>query len=195
MPVAMICALVLAAGGSRRFGKTKQLALLEGRPLLEHALRAVRDAPGITRVVVVLGAEAEAVAAGVDLSGTETVVALDWEEGIAASLRAGIAAVSDADAVVVILGDQPGVTRKAVDAVLRRVCESATTAARATYDGVPGHPVAIRRELFGEVARLRGDLGARDLLEAHGVVAVECGDLARPDDIDTPADLEALAPE
>jgi molybdenum cofactor cytidylyltransferase len=186
-----IVGIVLAAGGGKRFGGLKQVAELRGRPLLAHALETMRAVPAIERIVLVLGAEAETVRARVDLSGTETVVAPGWEEGIAASLRAGIAAVGDADAAVVTLADQPLVTPQAVAAVLDRL-DSPVTAVRATYAGVPGHPVAIKRELFEEVARLRGDLGARDLLERHGVVAVECGHLARAADVDTPADLEAL---
>jgi molybdenum cofactor cytidylyltransferase len=187
----VIAAIVLAAGGGKRFGGLKQLADLDGKPLVEHAVDTLRAVPALERIVVVLGSEADAVAAGADLSGAERVVAADWEEGIAASLRAGVAALGDADAVVVTLADQPFVTPEAIAAVLERL-DGPAAAARATYGGVPGHPVAIKRELFGDVAHLTGDLGARDLLERHGVVAVECGHLARADDVDTPADLESL---
>jgi molybdenum cofactor cytidylyltransferase len=186
-----IVGIVLAAGGGKRFGGLKQVAELGGRPLLDHALETMRAVPAIERIAVVLGAEAEKVRARVDLSGTEIVVAPDWEDGIAASLRAGIAALGDADAAVVTLADQPLVTRQAVAAVLDRL-DGPVTAVRATYGGAPGHPVAIKRALFPEVAQLRGDLGARDLLEAHRVVGVECGHLSRAADVDTPADLDAL---
>jgi CTP:molybdopterin cytidylyltransferase MocA len=187
----VIAGIVLAAGGGRRFGGLKQLADLDGKPLVEHAVDTLRAVPALERIVVVVGSEADAVVAGADLSGTETVFAADWSEGIAASLRAGIAALSDADAAVITLADQPFVTPQAVAAVLERL-DGPAPAVRATYDGVPGHPVAIKRELFGEFSRLRGDLGARDLLEAHGVLAVECAHLARADDVDTRQDLEAL---
>lgn len=183
--------IVLAAGGGSRFGGLKQLAELDGRPLLEHAVGVLRAVPAIERVVVVLGAGAKTVSAAADLAGTEQVVAADWEEGIAASLRAGVSALSDAKAVVITLADQPLITPEVIEAVLERL-DGPAPAVRATYGGAPGHPVAIKRELYGEVARLRGDQGARDLLEAHGVVSVECGHLARSEDVDTPADLEAL---
>ncbi len=187
----VIGGVILAAGGGRRFGGVKQLADLEGRPLLGHALEAMRAVPEIARIVVVLGAAAERIVAGVDLGGAETVVADDWDEGIAASLRAGIAALPEIDAAVVTLGDQPFVSSQAIEAVLERL-DGPTLAVRALYDGVPGHPVVIGRDLFPDVAGLRGDLGARDLLEAHGVLGVECAHLARPDDVDTQADLESL---
>jgi CTP:molybdopterin cytidylyltransferase MocA len=183
--------IVLAAGGGTRFGGLKQLAELGGKPLVDHALDALRAVPAVERIVLVLGSGAEAVGSGASLSGVETVLAEDWEEGIAASLRAGIAAVADADAAVVVLADQPGVTAEAVEAVLERLAGS-TPAARATYGGVPGHPVAFSHELFGEIGELTGDLGARDLLERHGVETVECSGLAHADDVDTPVDLDRL---
>jgi CTP:molybdopterin cytidylyltransferase MocA len=159
--------------------------------LLEHAVETLRGVAAIERVAVVLGADADRVRAEADLSGVEIVVAEDWAEGIAASLRAGVAALADADAVLVTLADQPLLTRAAIEAVLAESGSDAP-AARATYDGKPGHPVLIKRELYPEVAKLRGDAGARDLLTAHGAIEVECGELSRADDVDTPGDLEIV---
>ena len=94
----VIGGIILAAGGSSRFGGRKQLAELGGRPLVEHAVEALRAVPALDRIVVVLGADAEDVRRGADLSGTEIVVADEWGEGIAASLRAGVAALAEAGA-------------------------------------------------------------------------------------------------
>jgi carbon monoxide dehydrogenase subunit G len=99
--------LVLAAGEGRRFGGPKQLAPVAGRPLLEHALAALAAVPALDPLVLVLGARAEEVRAGVDTAPFEVVVAHDWAEGSAASLRAGVAALGDVDAALVALGDQP----------------------------------------------------------------------------------------
>src|SRR3954471_9653189 len=104
-PSPVIGGLVLAAGGSLRFGGPKQLAQLDGRPLLEHVLIAMTHA-GLDKVAVVLGSSAPEVAAGVPLHGADVVMAEDWPEGMAASLRAGVAALDDCDAVAVALGDQ-----------------------------------------------------------------------------------------
>lgn len=147
--------------------------------------------PAIERIMVVLGSDAERVRAEADLTGVETVVAEDWAEGIAASLRTGIAALADTDAVLVTLADQPLIGPQAIQAVLEKLADPAP-AARAVYAGVPGHPVLIKRELFPEIASLRGDAGARDLLTVRGAAAVECGHLSRADDVDTPSDLEAI---
>jgi molybdenum cofactor cytidylyltransferase len=65
-------------------------------------------------------------------------------------------------------------------------------AVRATFDGAPSHPVLIKRSLFGELARLRGDSGAKETLETHGVATIECGHLASGYDVDTPGDLTAI---
>jgi CTP:molybdopterin cytidylyltransferase MocA len=173
--------LVLAAGEGRRFGGPKQLARVAGRPLLEHALAAVGD---LDRVVVVLGARAEEIRAGADLAGAEVVVCPDWAEGMGASLRHGLAAVGDADEVVIVLADQPFIT----PAVVARVRAAPGDAARATYDGAPGHPVVLRRPLMERAGELRGDAGFRGV----AMTEVECADLADPTDIDTQADLEVV---
>ena len=182
----LIGGLILAAGGGSRFGGTKQLAELDGRPLLAHAIDAMKAVPAVERIVVVVGSDAERVRAAAG-PGVETVVAEDWDEGIAASLRTGIAALADADAVVLTLGDQPRVSPEAIEAVL-----AAGAPARAVYAGAPGHPVLIGRDLFPAVAELTGDQGARDLLAAHGVTEVDLTALGGSQDVDTPADLESL---
>ena len=176
-------ALILAAGEGRRFGGTKQLAELDGRPLLEHALAAVA---GISPRVVVLGHAADEILAAIDLQGAEPVVCAGWAEGQAASLRCGLAAL-DADAVLVVLGDQPGITVAAIEAVVTAGGDA--DAVRATYDGVPGHPVLLRRPLLERAGELQGDVGFRDLLRDARVHEIEVGHLADPADIDTREEL------
>ena len=180
--------LVLAAGEGRRFGATKQIAEVRGRPLLEHALAAVA---GLSPRAVVLGHAAEAILAKVDLQGAEPVVCEGWREGQAASLRAGIAALGDVDAIVVVLGDQPLIGAVAVDAVV----EAATgdeDAVRATYAGRPGHPVLLGRALLDRAGELEGDTGFRDLLERARVTEVDLTGRADPADVDTRDQLRAL---
>jgi CTP:molybdopterin cytidylyltransferase MocA len=173
--------LVLAAGEGRRFGGPKQLARVDGRPLVEHALAALA---GLDRVVVVLGARAEEIRAGADLGGAEIVVCDDWAEGMGASLRTGLGALADAGEVVIMLADQPFITA----AVVERVRAVPGDAVRAVYDGAPGHPVVVRAAVLARARELRGDKGFRGIAMAE----VECGDLADPRDIDTQADLEVV---
>ena len=176
-------ALILAAGEGRRFGGTKQLAELDGRPLLSYALAAVS---GISPRVVVLGHAAEEILAAVDLQGAEPVVCPEWADGQAASLKCGLA-VLDTDAVVVVLGDQPGITAAALDAVLSAGGDE--DAVRATYGGMASHPVLLRAPLLARAGELCGDVGFRDLLRGASVREVEVGHLADPADIDTKEEL------
>jgi molybdenum cofactor cytidylyltransferase len=192
----IVAGLVLAAGAGRRFGSPKQLAELDGVPLLQHAIDAMLAVPALDRVVVVLGSMAEEVAAAVKFASAEPVVCREWDEGMAASLRCGVAELAGADWVVVTLWDMPGVTPEAIEAVLAavEVADADVDAVRAEFDGVPGHPVTLGPALLSRVPALRGDVGARELLRDARVLPVEAGALARPDDVDTPEELEAIRP-
>jgi molybdenum cofactor cytidylyltransferase len=186
----VIGGLVLAAGAGTRFGSSKQLAELDGRPLLEHSIRTMMAAP-VGRVVVVLGSAAEEVLRKVDLHGAEAVVSERWEEGQSASLASGLAELSDCEAVVVTLGDQP---RLSPDAIRRVIAARAPgiAAVRATYSGEPGHPVLLERALFEQLRDVTGDHGARNLLISMPTREVPCEDLGGGQDVDTPAQLDTL---
>jgi CTP:molybdopterin cytidylyltransferase MocA len=189
----LIGGLVLAAGAGARFGSSKQLALLDGRPLLEHSIHALVSSP-VERVVVVIGAGAEQVTARVDPQGATMIVCERWEEGQSASLACGLAELSDCEAVVITLGDQPRLTSEAIRRVIAARGEG-VDAARATYAGAPGHPVLLERHLFGRMRDVTGDHGARNLLLSVHTVAVPCDDLGGGEDVDTPAQLDALRAE
>jgi molybdenum cofactor cytidylyltransferase len=190
----LIAGVVLAAGGASRFGSAKQLADLDGVPLLQHAVDAMLAVTGVDPVVVVLGAEAQRVRGAVDLRSARSVVCAEWAEGMAASLRCGVTAVGDCDWVIVTLGDQPRVTPQVIAAVRDEAASAAvgTAAVRAMYDGVPGHPVALGRAMLPRVARLSGDVGARELLGSATVRTFEAAGFCDPADVDTPEELEAL---
>jgi CTP:molybdopterin cytidylyltransferase MocA len=192
----VIAAVVLAAGGASRFGSAKQLAELDGVPLLEHAIRAVEAVSLIERIVVVLGARADEIRAGVDFGSAEVVVCEDWATGQAASLRCGIAAVradAGADAVVLTLGDMPRVTPEVIARFAELAAEhGAETRARGVFDGEPGHPVALGSAYFEDIAKLEGDVGARGVLKRIGAYPIEVGHLCSGIDVDTPEALEDL---
>jgi molybdenum cofactor cytidylyltransferase len=185
----LIGGLVLAAGAATRFGAPKQLAELDGVPMLEHSLRTMAAAP-IGRVVVVLGSGADEIVGAVDLHGADPLVCARWDEGQSASLACGLAELADCEAVVVTLGDQP---RASPDAIRRVIgARNGAAAVRATYGGNPGHPVLLERELFEQLRNVTGDKGARNLLLSVQVLDVPCDDLGGGEDVDTPAELDAL---
>jgi CTP:molybdopterin cytidylyltransferase MocA len=183
-----IVSIVLAAGAGRRFGGRKQLALLRGRPLLEHALAAAAAGPG-SDTILVLGAAAAEVEAGIQTGEARVVRCPDWERGPAASLRAGVAAVGeDAVAVLVTLGDEPFVSPAAGRRLLA-ARRPGLLALRATYRGRPGHPVLIERALLAVLTDAPPDVKPAVLLDRAGVEPVECGDLGEPADVDSPEQL------
>jgi CTP:molybdopterin cytidylyltransferase MocA len=186
----VIGGLVLAAGAATRFGAQKQLAELDGIPLLEHALRTMRVAP-VGRMVVVLGSAADDIAARVDLHGADPVVCERWDEGQSASLACGLAELAaDCEAVVVTLGDQP---RLSPDAIRRVIgARNGASAVRATYNGKPGHPVLLEQDLFEPLRDVTGDKGARNLLLSVQVLDIPCDDLGGGEDVDTRSELDAL---
>jgi molybdenum cofactor cytidylyltransferase len=186
----VICGLVLAAGAATRFGSAKQLADLGGRPLLEHSILAMAASP-VGRAVVVLGSGAEEVLARVEMHGAEAIVCERWAEGQSASLACGLAELSGCEAVVVTLGDQPFVSPDAIRRVIA-ARGSGAAAVRATYDGLPGHPVLLERLLFERMRDVSGDHGARNLLMSVQTREVPCDDLGGGQDVDTPAQLDAL---
>jgi CTP:molybdopterin cytidylyltransferase MocA len=186
--------LLLAAGAGRRMGTPKALVEVDGEPLVRRALRAL-DEGGAAPVVVVLGARAAAVRALLP-PGVEAVEAAGWADGMGASLRAGLAALTGRDgpdAALVHLVDLPGVPAAAV-ARLLAAGTGAAVLARAAYRGRPGHPVLLGRAHWAGVgAAAVGDAGARGYLAGRtDVRLVECGDLADPDDVDTPEQLAAF---
>jgi CTP:molybdopterin cytidylyltransferase MocA len=184
----LIGGLILAAGAATRFGRQpKLLAALNGRPLLEHAIRAQCEVAALSRVVVVLGAGAGELIAGVDFGRAEPVICTDWERGQAASLRCGLAALTDVQKVIVTLGDEPLITPQ----VLALFADQ-PGGARAVYEGRPGHPVVLGPVQLHSLDRLSGDRGARDLLTGP---EIECSSLCSSKDVDTPEDLEAIRDE
>ena len=200
-PAPLTAIVVLAAGEGARFGDAKQLAVLDapplGRaPLLAHALDAARRS-GVGPVLCVLGARADRIRAIVP-DEVEVVLNERWHEGLSASLRRAVRVLADRaplDALLVGLGDQPLQSPEAyrrVHAAHADLGADPTSAVIATFGGRRGHPVLLPRALWAEVAELRGDVGARDLLRRHHVVEVPCDDLGDAADVDTPTDLASL---
>jgi nicotine blue oxidoreductase len=189
--------VLLAAGQGSRFGRPKALVELDGQTLAERGVTMLR-AGGADPVLIVTGA------AQVDLSPqnqARIVYNREWRTGMGSSLRAALRALTELEvgpevgAAVVALADQPLVGAQAVGRLIAAYQAGAAVAV-AAYGGKPRNPVLLAREHWPEViAMATGDQGARAFLRARPelVTPVECGDTGRPDDIDTPADLEHIA--
>ena len=182
-----IAGIVLAAGMSRRLGRPKQLLMLDGTPLIAHVVdRAL--ASTLDAVVLVTGAHGADVRAAVEDRNVLFVHNPVFEEGQGTSLAAGIAALdAGADAAVVMLGDQPGISPEVIDRVIDERRTSGAPVVMALYGHQRGHPVLFGRELFPELRNLGADTGGREIVRDHqdSLVLVDSGADAPPPDVDT----------
>lgn len=183
--------LVLAAGSSRRLGRPKQLLAFRGRPLLDAVLDTAR-ACAADQVVVALGGAADDVRAQVDLGGCEVADNPAFGTGCSSSIAAAVPGLrDDTEVLVMLLGDQPGVT---VDAVRRLLAgRGHAPLAVCRYDDGVGHPFAFGREMLPDLLELHGDKAVWKLLEQRAAEVVEvriAGPV--PLDVDTQEDYERL---
>jgi molybdenum cofactor cytidylyltransferase len=185
-----VTGLVLAAGGSKRLERPKQLLEFGDATMLDHVLANAR-ACGFDQLLCVLGASADQVRDVVDLSGVEVIENPVFGEGCSSSIAAALGAVEPrSEALVLMLGDQPGVSSDTVAKLLAGRGE-APLAACAYTDG-RGHPLAFGRSMFGELQALHGDKGVWKLLDGHAAEVVDVPiDAPIPRDVDTWGDYEA----
>ena len=191
----MISGLLLASGASRRFGSNKLVAPLDGRPVVRWSAESLASAVDQTWVVVsAQSVDVRTALHGLPVRWVENAAA---HEGMASSIRAGIAVLpAEADAVVITLGDQPLIDRDVIRRVVAewRAAPAPHGAVVASYADGRGHPALFGAALFPALLALEGDRGARELLASLGeavvVVDVPSG---RPADVDTPEALALLA--
>jgi molybdenum cofactor cytidylyltransferase len=188
----VISAIVLAAGEATRFGRSKQLEPIEGRPLLQRVI----DSLARTRVdeaIVVLGAFAEVIRGAISFGAARVVLNSDYAQGMSTSLHAGLRAIRrETDAALFVLGDQPFVAPSTIDALIAAYENDPSAIIVPTYDGRRGNPVLVGRALFPRVMEIRGDVGCRAIFAEHAVTELAVDDHGVIADIDTAEDIEWL---
>jgi molybdenum cofactor cytidylyltransferase len=185
-------AIVLAAGASSRFGSAKQLVRIGDRPLLSLVSGRAAEVVGHA-LTVVLGAHAAQLAPLLKHSAAAVVVNRDWREGLASSIRAGIAHLpSSCTGVMLVLADQACVTAEDLRRLAGAWSRQPLAPAAARHGVTVGAPAIFPRHLFSELGELRGDSGARMLLKRHADRLVTVPMASAAFDLDTPDDLLEL---
>lgn len=185
-------AIVLAAGASRRFGSIKQRVHLDGRPLLNTLVE--RAGQAADEVLVVLGAHAAQLAPMLAHTRATVVINRAWEEGLASSIRVGIARLPVSCAgVMLVLGDQARITAQDLRRLGAAWLGQRDSIVAARFGALTGAPAIFPRCVFPDLTELRGDVGARRVIERHvsRVIALPMPNAAF--DLDTPEDLAALS--
>jgi molybdenum cofactor cytidylyltransferase len=189
--VPFVTGLVLAAGSSSRLGQPKQLLPFRGTTLLGATLQVARSC-GFDQLLVTVGGASAEVRDGVDLDGTEVVENVDHTTGCSSSIAAAVEQVDPrSNGVVLLLGDQPGVT---AGSVARLVADAgAAPLGVCRYDDGRGHPFWFRRDVFGDLQTLRGDKAVWKLLESGRYDVAEVPTSGPiPLDVDTWDEYQAL---
>ena len=188
-------AVVLAAGASTRFGSAKQLVRVAGRPLLHIAVARAAEVAG-TAVTVVLGARAAELTPLLTHTQASVVINREWREGMASSIRAGVARLpASCTAVLLMLVDQAAVTGEDLKRLVGAWRRQPDYIAAARYGMTTGVPAIFPRSSFFDLASLRGDVGARVLLRRNPDRVVRVPMASAAIDIDTPEDLLEMGPE
>jgi molybdenum cofactor cytidylyltransferase len=192
-----VAILLLAAGGSTRMGRPKQLLEYHGRPLLRHSVEQALGSH-CRPVVVVLGADAEACRAAIQGLPVETVLNEEWMQGMGSSIRAGVAALTaratgpEPEAVVIALCDQPLISSAFFDRLAQLHRDEQAPMVAASYDDRPGVPALFARALFPRLAAIEVQAGAKALLHAAGGELLTIPAPQAAMDIDTPDDYARL---
>jgi CTP:molybdopterin cytidylyltransferase MocA len=192
----MTAGLVLAAGAATRFGSTKALAILDGRPMLEHVLDTARTA-GLAPVIVVLGAAAAEIDAAIGWRTEHRIFNPEPERGLASSLRLGLAAIEEQapgeDATVIFLGDQPRTDPQVVGRLLAAGASPMHPIVAPRYAGGGGpNPLLLHRSAYGLARLAAGDHGLGPVLVAHPELVRYVEVPGTNPDVDTPADLASV---
>ncbi len=191
-----VAAIILAAGGSRRLGRPKQLVMFQGETLLGRAVR-LADAAGAQPVVVVVGAHAASIRQAVPEGAALVAVNADWEQGMASSIHAGLRTLAahalEVEGVLLMGCDQPRLTESHLRALLDAFAAGGGSGMAASfYAGRRGVPAVMPRSMFTRLLALRGDQGARALLAEASCPVVDVTFAGGEADIDEPDDLTLL---
>lgn len=183
--------LIIAAGQSKRLGQPKQLLSFQGKSLINRLIGIVKDA-GDFPITLVLGANAQQIQAQLTEKNIQVVVNLDWQEGMASSIRAGLENCKALDGAMILVCDQPFINKQSIQQLLTLQQKTLLPIAACYYNNILGTPALFHKTMFSELLALQGDIGAKRIInskiEQVAKLHFEQGII----DIDTREDYEAL---
>lgn len=190
-----ISGLILGAGASQRLGPPKQLLRFRGTTMLGWVVDQAQRAEGLDELIVVLGRAADEIREQVDFGAARVVENPVFAEGCSSSYRAGIGALNPrSEAIMIILGDQPGITPEIINSLAEKWRGGEAPIALCSYRGRKGHPMIFAETMFEQLKDLHGDKAAWKLVDANSATVQEVHlDLPFPDNINTAEDFERLA--
>jgi len=189
------CIVILAAGKSNRLGSPKQLLSFKGKSLLQHAAEAAIGT-GLEPVIIITGSRAQLMEKELEHYPVQLVYNENWEEGMASSIRCGVAAAQNlkpqADGILFMVCDQPFADTSVLNELIARQKETGMPITACVYDEITGTPAIYHKRIFPELTELSGDIGARKIINRHenelAVISFSSGKT----DIDTSSDYETL---
>lgn len=193
--MAKIGVVVLAAGASRRLGFPKQLVEFKGKPLLQHSMDVAELLEFDCRILM-LGSNAKKIKKGLEIGNFEVIINEEWELGMGTSISNGVSAAlkakSDLEHILILLSDQPFVTKEKIQELIRVQLENKKPATFSEYDGEVGVPAIFSKENFSDLMALKKDQGAKKLILEEKIsfetLKFEGGNF----DVDTAEDVELL---
>jgi molybdenum cofactor cytidylyltransferase len=185
--------ILLAAGASKRLGRSKQLLKYRGQTLLEHSLETALASMAET-IVVVLGANAEQIGAGIKNDKVQVVINCEWKEGMASSIRSGIKAITKigVEGIILMVCDQPYVTCDLLNELIAAHKKTGKQIVACSYQNTFGPPVFFHHSLFDKLLQLKGDVGARNIVKQHSDLVEVIPFAEGAVDVDTEADYQNL---
>jgi len=189
-----ISGLILGAGASQRLGPPKQLLPFRGTTLLGWVVQKAERASSLDELMVVLGRAADEIRQCVEFGSARVVENPVFTEGCSSSYKAGLTSLNpESQAIMIILGDQPGITPEVIDRLAEEWRRKESLIALCSYNGRKGHPMIFAQRMFEQLAGLHGDKAAWKLVDANASLVHEVKfDLPFPDDINTVEDFERI---
>jgi molybdenum cofactor cytidylyltransferase len=188
-----ISAVLLAAGGSNRLGRPKQLLLFKNDLLINHIVAQIKEG-GIIDIFIVLGSQFDQIKSAISHKDVKIIYNPLWEQGVSTSIKAGLEKIdTNTESLVFFVVDQPFLESGIIKKVVEKSFNSEKLIIAVEVEGNLVHPVLFRKELFPDLSRLQGDVGGKAIMKDRSIIdTVICNNRRLIEDIDSEEAYESL---